>query len=255
MSESQSDLQSAGTEPQTLDGMPDESFSAVPETVVSISQALDSTVKSSPSVSPESSDHLSKEVAASAASVKKLEPIVKSEPISPKSAKPVVKSEPIAARAPESPAQPVSFSRPPLTNPKTEPFISMESSNQELEKKLDSFEKNVNSTENELESIKDKVVKFFADLPENFGNFLNDYQRPLITIGLILVFLIALRVLIGLVSVLNGIPLVKPFFQAIGLGYSGWFIYRYLLQAENRRELSQKWESFKNDVVGQNQTL
>ncbi|MGL5082596.1 MAG: CAAD domain-containing protein [Microcoleaceae cyanobacterium] len=182
------------------------------------------------------------------------EPVVKSEPNSPKIAEPVLKSEPIAARAPEPMAEPA-LSASPVVNVKMEPPMSLESSQKELEKGLDSIKDDLESAKDELETVKDKVARFLADLPENVGNFFNEYQRPLITVGLLLALLITLRVLIGLVNVLNGIPLVKPTFQAIGLGYSGWFIYRYLLRSETRQELSQKWQSFKDDVVGQSQSL
>lgn len=214
-----------------------------------VEPVLERSANVSPDQTSNETSELSESDIASAA-----EPVVKSDPDLPKVAEPVVKSEPIAARAPEPIVKPTPAVSP-LVNIKMEPPMSLESSQKELEKGLDSIKDDLESAKDELETVKDKVVKFFADLPENTGNFFNEYQRPLITVGLLLALLITLRVLIGLVNVLNGIPLVKPTFQAIGLGYSGWFIYRYLLRSETRQELSQKWQSFKDDVVGQSQSL
>jgi len=36
----------------------------------------------------------------------------------------------------------------------------------------------------------------------------------------------------------------------IGMGYTGWFVYRYLLKASNRQELLTEVDSFKEQVVG-----
>ncbi|MGF1491670.1 MAG: CAAD domain-containing protein, partial [Microcoleaceae cyanobacterium] len=180
------------------------------------------------------------------------------EPEVPKVASPIVfkpvanqpQSKPVAAEVKFTPAkvsEPVVKSEPNVDRkPSTPAWVpSTSSANVRMEQSM-----STESPEKEMESAKNKVVSYISDLPENFGKFLNDYQRPLITIGLLLAFLVTVRVLIGLVDVLNGIPLVKPVFQTIGLGYSGWFIYRYLLRSETRQELSQRWESFRKDIVG-----
>jgi hypothetical protein len=44
--------------------------------------------------------------------------------------------------------------------------------------------------------------------------------------------------------------LVAPLFELIGLGYTAWFVYRYLLSAASRQELSQEIQALKNQVFG-----
>ena len=54
----------------------------------------------------------------------------------------------------------------------------------------------------------------------------------------------------GLVEIINEIPLIKPTFETVGLGYSAWFIYRYLLKADNRKEISADFNTLKEEILG-----
>ena len=40
--------------------------------------------------------------------------------------------------------------------------------------------------------------------------------------------------------------------EIVGLGYSGWFVWRYLLKASNRKELLGEFDALKNQVFGDN---
>uniref|UniRef100_A0ACD5GQJ7 CAAD domain-containing protein n=1 Tax=Desertifilum tharense IPPAS B-1220 TaxID=1781255 RepID=A0ACD5GQJ7_9CYAN len=52
------------------------------------------------------------------------------------------------------------------------------------------------------------------------------------------------------VDAINDIPLLAPFFELVGIGYSAWFVYRYLRLASTRQELANKIQGLKDDVVG-----
>ncbi|WP_320415784.1 CAAD domain-containing protein [Oxynema aestuarii] len=93
-------------------------------------------------------------------------------------------------------------------------------------------------------------MTILSDLPEYVTAFVKDYQKPLVTVGLILAILVSLRVLVAVLDVLNGIPLVQPTFEIVGLSYSIWFVYRYLLSASTRSELSSQLEQLKQQVAG-----
>ena len=54
----------------------------------------------------------------------------------------------------------------------------------------------------------------------------------------------------GVLDAVNDIPFVAPTFELIGLGYSAWFAYRYLLGAKNREELARLSKSMKEYVFG-----
>lgn len=103
----------------------------------------------------------------------------------------------------------------------------------------------------QFQDIKNQVVTILSELPAYVSNFFANYQKPLITVGLILAGGISVKVLLGVLGALNDVPLVAPVFELIGMGYTGWFVYRYLLKASTRQELLTEVDSFKEQVVGQ----
>jgi glutamyl-tRNA synthetase len=102
----------------------------------------------------------------------------------------------------------------------------------------------------QLQDIKDQVLTILSELPVYLSNFFTEYQKPLITVGLILAGGISIKVMLGVLAALNDVPLVAPIFELIGIGYTGWFVYRYLLNASTRQELLTEIDSFKEQVVG-----
>jgi hypothetical protein len=102
----------------------------------------------------------------------------------------------------------------------------------------------------QFQDIKDQVVTILSELPTYVSNFLAEYQKPIVTIGLILAGGITIKVTLGVLDALNDVPLAAPTFELIGIGYTGWFVYRYMLKASNRQELLAEIESLKEQVVG-----
>eukprot|EP00210_Caulerpa_lentillifera_P006805 g6504.t1 len=54
----------------------------------------------------------------------------------------------------------------------------------------------------------------------------------------------------SVVSAFDNIPLLPKFFQLVGLLYSSWFIYRYLLFKSSRQELSEDVNELKKKISG-----
>ncbi|MEG4807430.1 CAAD domain-containing protein [Microcoleus sp. F8-D3] len=106
------------------------------------------------------------------------------------------------------------------------------------------------TTASQFQDIKDQVITILSELPAYLSNFFADYQKPLITVGLILAGGISIKVMLGVLDALNDVPLVAPIFELIGMGYTGWFVYRYLLKASDRQELLTEIDSLKEQVVG-----
>ncbi|PSN18574.1 hypothetical protein C7271_11795 [filamentous cyanobacterium CCP5] len=100
------------------------------------------------------------------------------------------------------------------------------------------------------QQIWNRISGLLGNLPDYVTDFFKEYQRPLITVGLILAALISVRVVLAILRAVNDIPLLAPLFELIGLAYSGWFIYRYLLRAANRQELIEDFNSLKAQVLG-----
>lgn len=95
-----------------------------------------------------------------------------------------------------------------------------------------------------------QISTFLAQLPDYVGGLFNEYKQPIITVALIVAAFISLRVVLAVIDALNSIPLLVPTFELIGIGYSVWFVNRYLLKASNRQELSQELQALKGQVVG-----
>lgn len=94
------------------------------------------------------------------------------------------------------------------------------------------------------------VVDVIAKLPNYIGQFFADYQQPLLVILLFIVAFITVKVTFAVLGAINGIPLLSPVFELVGLAYTGWFIYRYLLRASTRQELFSEFDNLKSQVVG-----
>ena len=94
------------------------------------------------------------------------------------------------------------------------------------------------------------VSEFLSKLPDYVGGFFQSYQQPLITLALLLSGVITVKVTLAVLDAINDIPLLAPVFELVGIGYTDWFVYRYLLKVENRQELASQFESLKGQVVG-----
>ena len=55
---------------------------------------------------------------------------------------------------------------------------------------------------------------------------------------------------VQLLSVVNHVPPLSAFFKTVGLGYTTWFAYRYLLFASTREELSEDIDTLKDKILG-----
>nr|MDJ0901521.1 CAAD domain-containing protein [Xenococcus sp. MO_188.B8] len=60
------------------------------------------------------------------------------------------------------------------------------------------------------------------------------------------------RVILAVLAAINDFPLLAPLFELIGLGYTTWFVYRYLWKESSRKELKDEFEVLKSQVMGRN---
>ena len=102
----------------------------------------------------------------------------------------------------------------------------------------------------QVQQILDKVSGVLANLPDYVTDFFKEYKRPLITVGLILAAFVSVKLLLAILHAVNEVPLLAPTFELVGLGYSGWFVYRFLLKDANRQELTENFTALKDQVLG-----
>ncbi|MEG4233135.1 glutamate--tRNA ligase [Microcoleus sp. Pol11C3] len=102
----------------------------------------------------------------------------------------------------------------------------------------------------QTQQIKEQILSILSEFPAYIGSFYEQYKSPLTVIGVIVASIISLKVLLGIVDELNDIPLLAPTFELIGIGYTGWFVYRYLLRSSNRQQLGQEIQALKEQIFG-----
>ncbi|MEO9125537.1 MAG: CAAD domain-containing protein, partial [Microcoleus sp.] len=102
----------------------------------------------------------------------------------------------------------------------------------------------------QTEQIKEQIISILSEFPAYIGSFYEQYKSPLTVIGVILASIVSLKVLLGIVDELNDIPLLAPTFELIGIGYTAWFVYRYLLRSSNRQQLGQEIQALKEQILG-----
>ncbi|KAM3090145.1 CAAD domain-containing protein [Phormidesmis sp. 146-35] len=101
---------------------------------------------------------------------------------------------------------------------------------------------------------KARISAFFDDPIGYSSSVLKPYWPILKAIGWTLLAIVALNLLLTLLgailTVATSVPILSPLFELVGIIYTGWFVYRYLLTASQRQELSQKVRNFKREIVG-----
>jgi hypothetical protein len=105
-------------------------------------------------------------------------------------------------------------------------------------------------SDQQWKDVSNKVSDFLADLPAYLSDFFGEYKRPIITIGLIIASLVAVKLLLAILSAINDLPLFSSLFELIGISYSAWFVWRYLLKASTREQLAGEFSSLKEQVLG-----
>nr|GEW07855.1 protein curvature thylakoid 1A, chloroplastic-like [Tanacetum cinerariifolium] len=91
-----------------------------------------------------------------------------------------------------------------------------------------------------------EVGEVFSGLKEKWDATENKPMVVIYGVGAVIGVWLASTV----VDAINGFPVVPKFMELIGLGYTGWFIYRYLLFKSTRKELADDIEALKKKIIG-----
>ena len=105
-------------------------------------------------------------------------------------------------------------------------------------------------TVEQVKRVTAQVVDKLGYLDKYFGEFFVEYKRPLIALGLFFGLFLSIKMTLAILDAINDVPVLAPSLELIGLLYSGWFVYRYLWKASNRRELANEMNALKDQVLG-----
>ncbi|KAK1278476.1 hypothetical protein QJS04_geneDACA020841 [Acorus gramineus] len=91
-----------------------------------------------------------------------------------------------------------------------------------------------------------QVEEIFSDVKEKWDAIENK-STVLIYGGGAIVAVWLSSVVVGAI---NSVPLLPKLMELVGLGYTGWFVYRYLLFKSSRKELVTDIETLKKKITG-----
>ncbi len=120
---------------------------------------------------------------------------------------------------------------------------------------LSTLNPNLDQRAEASQQIADKFMEFLRTSLDRlmvlWKKAISEEQLETLTlIGIIIVLIPLLTIVIGVVKIINNIPLFSSILELIGLVYFVWFTYRFLLFADTRRELSLKTSNLKQRVIG-----
>ena len=96
-----------------------------------------------------------------------------------------------------------------------------------------------------------EAMKTLSQHPLGYlGQVYQAAKKPGTVLLLLLTSAAALKVTATALAALNSLPVMRQFFQLVGLSYSAWFGGRYVLKASNRRQLWENATGFWDEVIG-----
>ena len=117
-------------------------------------------------------------------------------------------------------------------------------------------QKPVDTTTNKTIDIEEpnKIEEQFRNIFSNFPDYINqlyqEYKIQLQVVFFLALAILTVKLLASFVQALNRIPILSISFELIGMGYLLWFVYRYLLNQDNRQELLDKIEDIRTEIIG-----
>lgn len=96
------------------------------------------------------------------------------------------------------------------------------------------------------------VKEFLNKLPDYISKFYSDNKEIIKVLVIIIGAFITVKLTLALLAAINDLPFLSPMLEIIGIGYTAWFIYRYVVKEENRSELVRDFNRLKSEILGGN---
>lgn len=106
------------------------------------------------------------------------------------------------------------------------------------------------SPEESWKNTLEPMVEFLKQFPYQGTKLFLAYKQPLLYVMLMILAIIAVYLTLAVLEAINRIPLCEPLFELVGIGYSCWFVVRYLVKEPNRKELKAELNDLKTVIVG-----
>ncbi len=106
------------------------------------------------------------------------------------------------------------------------------------------------SPEESWQDTLEPMVEFLKQFPDEGSKLFLAYKQPLLYVMLMILAIIAVYLTLAVLEAINRIPLCEPLFELVGIGYSCWFVVRYLIKEPNRKELKAELNDLKTVIIG-----
>jgi CAAD domains of cyanobacterial aminoacyl-tRNA synthetase len=101
------------------------------------------------------------------------------------------------------------------------------------------------------EQIAKQVKDFAAKLIQQMQSSFSVEQKSAVIVAALVIVAIPVIILANKVlNVIDGIPLLEPILELVGFAYTIWFVYRYLIFAQSRKELIDNITGIKSKILG-----
>jgi CAAD domains of cyanobacterial aminoacyl-tRNA synthetase len=101
------------------------------------------------------------------------------------------------------------------------------------------------------EQIAKQVKDFATKLIQQMQTSFSVEQKSAAIVAVLIIVAIPVIILANKVlNVIDGIPLLEPILELVGLLYTFWFVYRYLIFAQSRKELVDSITGIKSKIMG-----
>lgn len=109
---------------------------------------------------------------------------------------------------------------------------------------------NTPTSTNEAMPLSSKI-EILEQIAQLWQQYFGEGKKSNLILAIILIATIPLLATVSsLLDFLNKIPLLPSLFELVGFGYSVWFVYRYLLFAHTRKEITDAIANWKQQIVG-----
>jgi len=88
------------------------------------------------------------------------------------------------------------------------------------------------------------------EVPAALRRLFRTNRKLLVTVGVILGLVLVGKLTVAMLGAIREVPFFAPTFQIIGLGYSIWFVSRYLIRKPERQSFLKKIEALRQQIVG-----
>lgn len=106
------------------------------------------------------------------------------------------------------------------------------------------------STEESWEAFRANTAAFWENTTRSATAFFKENRQLFSQLGWLFLGFLGVKILFASLDAIDDVPLMSPLLKLVGLVYVVRFVWRYLVRATDRQQLSQKFDQIKTEFLG-----